>query len=951
MLCALATTGTCQANELVIHYYVDPIYGDDDISAGGVNSFFNPDGIGPECTGAGHTIFGPHSIRETTPGSSNHPLLHSAFPFKTITGAIASINRLTPVGTTTPPLPHTDPATNLTWSYCIIHLLPGWYGRDKGNSQPAPSTTPGVPQNLSLAVATGTNLGNRLVPNGETFPIHLPPRVSLAGTSALNTVIDTGQVGTAIEFGKIVNGVPINGEGTFVDKITFFACGGRLPRDESPRFEPDGRKCAAILLDDAAPCHPTISNCVFLKNAVGVLVNASPNSISPRIQHDETTIINCTFAWNMVGLWNGQIDEPTGSIGVSQLNIINNIFDGSETIDVTGTLPCGSPGPISAIPSWPTFPAAVGPQTTGIFSAFEGVSQQDLRVAVNGTLRDFNAYELVTIAGVAHTNYNQSLAMGLIANTLPITSPRLSSPPSGFAPGVNIAPFTGWPTQNTNPNTTRGVLYITDLICRGSLAGAFPAYGPFGARTGFDLSAHDLRLSPMAQLANAVLINSQGNPNGPVVLNPLVDAGFSGPFPAVMENGQVLQGPPGRLQLNAQSQQEWQHTCWESDCEGYGNPRIHDHPAYSNTGAGPVGSIGIDIGADELGELVVAGYRFGTTGFLRLAQADADNSGPIPIDNSTIVYLGPPSALSPLALPPAPVPQPDYRSINDGGTANAGWFPNYPQPYAAGLQRTWLSGEGPLPDFLSNNSISRPYYAIRAQGSGRTQPFPTIPNLYQGGGTAPYWLVIAISEVGQSYRATAADITPTLLPDIHPWWTEVLPQFIGMDFTTMCPTLALWQDEGACLGDSYPFRVSGVGLYNRDLYRTPLAQDISPPGARLGAAGIYDWLDDTSFIHGTPPAPAVFENWTPAAGRLLIMDFDPWCRGGNLATPSVNRLISLPSTNVTFSANPVDPTSQQFTEAAALRFTVEWSIANTPWQQPAGMPRQKNIQSFHVVIR
>lgn len=161
----------------------------------------------------------------------------------------------------------------------------------------------------------------------------------------------------------------------------------------------------------------------------------------------------------------------------------------------------------------------------------------------------------------------------------------------------------------------------------------------------------------------------------------------------------------------------------------------------------------------------------------------------------------------------------------------------------------------------------------------------------------------------------------------------------------------MWQDEGLCLAENYAFTWSGLGLYNHQLYEVPLAQDLSPPGARLGAAGIYAWLDDTSFIHGVPAAPAAFENWTPIPARLTIADFDPWCRGGNAAVPAVNRLVTLPSTNVTFLDDPTDPLSPSVTEAAAMRFTVEWSAANAPWQLPPGAQRQQNLQSFHVVVR
>ena len=76
------------------------------------------------------------------------------------------------------------------WEYAIIHVLPGLYARDK-----------------AYGPVVGThNPDNGLQPNGEKFPIYLPPRVSIQGTSALNTVFDVTSpeddiAGPAFEFG------------------------------------------------------------------------------------------------------------------------------------------------------------------------------------------------------------------------------------------------------------------------------------------------------------------------------------------------------------------------------------------------------------------------------------------------------------------------------------------------------------------------------------------------------------------------------------------------------------------------------------------------------------------------------------------------------------------------------------------------------------------------------
>ena len=949
LVASMATFCCAQTpTQLVIHLYVDPIYGDDpSVSGTGVNSFFNPDGLGPECTGASHPIVAPNSVQDSSAGTPGPGLLHAAYPFKTITKAIAYVNRLSTGGN--PPLPFADPSTGLVWSHCIIHLLPGWYGRDDSTMN-----------NFSLSAASGTHFGSRLIPNGEKFPLHVPPRVSLAGTSILNTFIDTGQVGTAIEFGVVdTNGVPISGDQTFIDKVTFFACGGRVATPVgSTAFESNGRHCCAILLDDQVSSHPTISNCVFLKNAIGVLVNAAPDdpvthgipgAISD-VQHDGTKILNCTFAWNVIGLWNGQIDDPISSIGLSKLILVNNVFDGTETIDVFAQLPCNTPGPVAANAAWPQFPLII--TANGISSAFEGVCHQDLEVMISvggtPTARDFNAYERDTVSLPAVDNYNNRGGTAGIAAALPLTSPR--SPGGPTTPGINIASITGF--NRSQQNVRRGVLFVTDLVCRGSTVGAFPAFGPVGARTGFDLSTHDLRLSPIEVPAAQGLTDSNGDPVAPA-LNRLVDAGWSGPFPAVMANGFALTAPPGTLPLNASSQPGWLHHCWEADGEGYGNPRIHDHPAYANTGVPLAGTdAGIDIGADEVGEVIVAGYRFGHSGFLRLAASSPDNPSPLPpVDNSTLFYLGPPTALG---LPAIPVPQPDYRTINDLGPIDFAWSTNYPPGYQTnGMLRTWSSAEAPMPALTTSTvslNTARPYFGIR-ETLRRTLTI-TPPASFPSSGNPIVDLVEAVQNVGASYGATAADITPVLLPDLHPWWTEVIPSTLApIDFATMCPTLPIWQDLSVCVGDNYLFQRSTIGVYNAQLYQTPLAPDMSPPGARTGGgSGAYAWLDDTSILRPTGVAP--FENWSNSP--LLIHDYDAWCRGGNSVPPvplgSPPHVISgrgvfLPHTEVVVVPNP------QVTEAAELRFTLEWNAANIPWQLPAGTTRQKNMQSFTIVLR
>jgi hypothetical protein len=231
-------------NRKVIHLWVDPHYGDDTLAAGNNANLTNvplpPPGYAP-------------SVKNP---STNQVLLNESWPFKTITNAVNFL----------PPLPYAG--LYATWDFAIIHALPGWYARTD-------STFPYFPE-------------NGLQPNGESFPIHLPDRVSVQGTSALNTVFDvnqpaqTGQFGPAFEFGAAATN---QGLYSFIDSVSIFgaesANGTSIP----------GSYCAIYLAPDFRS-YPTISNCFLFGNTVGIGVDA-PLDVTewhePRLFNNTTT--------------------------------------------------------------------------------------------------------------------------------------------------------------------------------------------------------------------------------------------------------------------------------------------------------------------------------------------------------------------------------------------------------------------------------------------------------------------------------------------------------------------------------------------------------------------------------------------------------------------------------------------------------------------------------------
>ncbi len=359
---------------------------------------------------------------------------------------------------------------------------------------------------------------------------------------------------------------------------------------------------------------------------MGVLVDVARVDPKPH----SVTLVSNTIAMNAVGVWNGQTEAwslGVLSTGLSKLMLVNNIFDSKlvkhlnyEDANCTGT---------QAPPSWERWIILNG--MTSI-SAFEGIDVDDLTTTGNV---DLNAY-----AAGNGTNYN------IIGNpaspphtniSLPATRPRNSNSPA--SPGFDIGPLTG----AGDGTKGRGVLYIRDLFYNGS---------PFHPLSGsnhtqscnFDLSPGDFRLAPWVADAH-LLVNSPNAPGAGGMPNPLVDVGTT-TLPLTMKNGMSLNSGPGFLDLptiggGGGDPDIWNYDQWvngATDGEGFGNPRIVDHPEYTGTG--------IDIGADEVDVMIFGGYRFGTTMFTRSVTGTNDNRymwmfGPVGPVNGTLGVILP----------------------------------------------------------------------------------------------------------------------------------------------------------------------------------------------------------------------------------------------------------------------------------------------------------------------
>jgi hypothetical protein len=310
-------------------------------------------------------------------------------------------------------------------------------------------------------------------------------------------------------------------------------------------------------------------------------------------------------------------------------------------------------------------------------SAFEGLAKEDMTLLSTGGSSsisgNLNAYEKI------------HFDLGIGFGSLPPTFPRLVGGTSN-RPGNSIFDLSSI-TGNTGTNQRRGILFVRDLLQNGRWRSikdqkntAF--YPTFSSKSvDFDFSPGDFRLSPAATKASP----NPGDPLGPGeidpgtqqiagFLNPLVDQGWapsgSSTFPLTFSNGRVVNDYPGKLSLPSADQSSWSFHNWDFDCEGFGNSRIHDHSAFPNGGAGVM-----DIGADELGDLLIVGQRFGTDHFFE-APANFGIPGTLKQSNRYLWFLGPPQGLA----TPRPVLKPWWYKVHQDSNGiwhpyRAGWNP------------------------------------------------------------------------------------------------------------------------------------------------------------------------------------------------------------------------------------------------------------------------------------
>lgn len=513
----LASVCHAQANTRVFHLDVDPIHGDDTLAMA-----LNPRGTGS---------FRPLQVHPASPALIRGELQQAAYSFRTVTAAIAWVNSLASGGG--PPLPWTNAATAQTIRHVVIHCRPGLYGPRRFD---APSNEE------DFDAASG------LPWNGETFPIHLPGRVSIQGTSALDTIFDARNYRLDVAGGRNLFWFQLTGtepetafDESFIDSIAMRGC-------RYAEQTPDG---AALVVYGNASIKPSVSNCFIYGNDVGIAIKSSPNN--PTSVPLRPRIVANTIAWNQIGIIN--LDAQFGGVGIGMPFILDNLID-----------------PIRPTQAVPTYLTGIGGGSGQPPSCFEGISAAELTASVTGTgacshVANFNGY---------HDGLRNLGTSWPYGSTVPRPGPVLPPPVQDLAPVLGP-----WPSP------ARAEVFIADL-CR--LWG--PSVGP-----------HDLRLSPMVRRWDHVAAQSQTySPN------PVVNLGIStrgGPVSTINGTGLLAIHEPGMP-----NDDQARFTAWDWDCEGFGNPREARRTCgYGGHFAEPWVCAGfVDLGADEMGELIGGGF-------------------------------------------------------------------------------------------------------------------------------------------------------------------------------------------------------------------------------------------------------------------------------------------------------------------------------------------------------
>jgi hypothetical protein len=387
--------------------------------------------------------------------------------------------------------------------------------------------------------------------NGEVFPLVLGrDGVCLQGSSALDTVFDARGTSTSI-------------------LRMFFAGTGQPPVDSHFGVFVDGicfrsaiagpalGSGAAIWVQGPSSIRAGITNCTFFGNSIGIALDASSANGPRDATPSRCLVVNNTFFANAIGIW---AFRTSGNSVDHAPAIVNNLFD--------HTAPPGVPTGASSF--------------EGLLPATRLCDRRGSQVIAPPL--DFNAFDDSRSGTGAPLFFNRGVGVGTWP--APPASALVEAPPR-----VDLAPL------SVQPRT----LFVADAL----------RVAPNGIPSPLDLRLCP-EVSPTSQAPGALQ---------PTIRNPLVNRGIDGGPSRDLDirvvNGRMIRGhgpgltsflaePPSGLNPNAE---EAPVCAWDFDSEGFGNPRLALPVGFTQPGDG-FGTI--DIGADELDRLIVAGYLEGT---------------------------------------------------------------------------------------------------------------------------------------------------------------------------------------------------------------------------------------------------------------------------------------------------------------------------------------------------
>jgi len=614
-----------------------------------------------------------------------------------------------------------------------------------------------------------------LIYNGDKLPIALPPRVCIQGTSALDVIFDARCKETfpAVSIFTFDTSYSCyeKFKRTFIDSVTIRGARGEVGTHGITGVINFPGAGVLIADDNGQILKPIISNCFIVDNTVGIGIGSAEGTVNCPV------IVNNTIAWNEVGLWNGgnPLSSSSQVAPTCKPTLINNIFD--STSPTNRNTYSGYAGLVAGR------------------SGFEGVSSGELtvsQVAGNNVNVDYNAYE--------YPNYNnRRVNLGVAPQGWPSITVLPALNPG---PNVDISVYTG-----NGATANRGSLYINDIFynARSLLPG------------GHDLSFHDFRMT------YHVGTNPSGLASG---INPLKDAGLnlvSSNIPIQMGNNNTLNevpGIPSGVMANAPTSYADYATyfCSDEDCEGFGNPRIF-----------PTGGT-VDIGADEVGNLIIAGYINGTRIFSKNPSERDPSKATNAMDNTHIYFF------NQVTNPPTSYPRPEY---NEHLSISYRWSGlNPPLPGNPGdvmiAWDWWVFQWGP------NGSIAN--YGCQEDTSQYINNYTKGLVLIDGNQVKHYSIRANLTGVPAFPRNLVCDFSPALIMDPHPYWSwSIEPYGYQTSFQDSFGSNVWCSNQGTYVWD------------NKYVYYVRNSKDvtsgvINPPGSwQLVSGNLDPWAPRAQF--------------------------------------------------------------------------------------------------------